>query len=802
MKWLKHFFKQDMKLAWVNLSTLPGFSITVIATLAVTLAALAVVLNINYLVLGKSLPYPNAQTLITTDQSETINGETQYGFQIMSAQFHLYNDTRFIDTMAIMSLSGDRLNDLKDKPFVDGMRVTPEYFELLDTPMHLGRYFNDDEGINDKQRVMVLSFAYWQKHFAANEQVIGQYTQLGQNRYQIIGVTAAHFESPEIFGSFAIDAFFSFAEEISLTSHWDDITGGTNGIARLKPGVTLEQANQVLGEQINTLYQGREGVAVNTAIGARFMPLKQKIIGNSTDMALLLLAGVSTLLLIAITNLTNLFLSRAAQKHRELAIQASLGAHPKHIFMNLFAESVLLCLSACGLGLLMAGWVMVWLEQDLQYLFARLQNLTLDRVTVGASVLISVLIAAVMAGICSRKINYDQLIMQLQTSGKGTGAQISQLTRNILIASQISLATLLLIGATSVLSPALERLNKPVGFNTDSVHYLRVDTGTLEPAQYLLLSSQIKEALKPLPQINDVARTAVTPLHMGWEIYLYDELNTMLGIASVGYFDSNSFALLEHEFVSGRSFTDFNGEQGGSAEIIISESLAKRVFKGEPAVGKVLQSRPDTPLTVVGVVKDIYVPDRGDTYTKERFYLPFTPERLGFKLKLNSQLSKAQLNEILKTVDPQLTVAQYNSLNELISLRLRETQLVAGLTVSLILLALSLAAAGIYGVLSYSVQMRRYELGIHLSLGAHTHTVIALVLKQSMRPVLLGLVVGCVSAVLCYLIGMRVWDMSFTGSWLSVLLTLPVLLVIAMLACYLPVRKVVARDPLQALRVE
>lgn len=801
MSMLNNFIKQDMKLALNSLLKLPGFSITAIATLAFTLAALAVVLNINYLVLTKPLPYPNADALIVTDQSETINGETQYGFQMLSAQFHLYNDRQFIDRMAIIELAGGRIVDLKDKPFVDGLRVTPEYFSLLNTPMHLGRYFNADEGINDRQTVMVLSYHSWQQHFGSDPGIIGHYTQIDQTRYQIIGVSAAHFEPPEIFGSSRVDAFFSFPDEISTVSHWANITSGVNGLARLKPGVSIAQANLVLGKQLNELYQGRPNVVANTSIGASFTGLKQKIVSDSTEMALLLLAGVLTLLVIAISNLTNLFLSRAAQKHRVMAIQAALGAKPKHLFAGLFAEALLICAIACIMGLLLAAWIMVWLETDLQSLFTRLQTLSLDKVTVLASISISLGIAIVMAWLCSKQVHYATLNSQLQASGKGCSAQISTLTRNLLIASQIGFATLLLFGATSVLSPTLERLNKVVGFNTDQVYDLAVDTADIDVSELRQLTGHIKQALKAQPQVKDVARST-SPLNMGWEIYLYDAQNTLLGIVSTGYFDTNSFELLQHELVDGNTFSPFEGEQVPPAEIIISESLAKRLFNGQSAIGQTLQTALDTPLTVVGVVKDIYVPDMRPSYAVERFYLPYRSQRLWFSVKLNSELSRNDINNLLKTIHPSLSVSQYISLNERLAQRLQRTKLTALLTISLIMLALTLAAAGVYGVLSYSVQMRRYELGIHLSLGAHTHRVIAMVIKQSMQPVIIGILAGTGTAALSFLMMEKFWRISFNAEIQSVLMTIPVILTIAFIACYLPVRKVVAEDPLKALRSE
>lgn len=795
--------KEEFKLAASSLLRLPGFSLTVITTLAVTLAALAVVLNINYLVLTKPLPYPNADKLLVTDQSETINGETQYGFQILSAQYHIYRDEQYIDQMALLSLFGAKLRDLPNTPYLDGVRVTPEYFTMLDVPMHLGRAFNQQETINDKHRVVVLSFGAWQTHFGGDPQVIGSYTTLGNNKYQIIGVTASHFNAPEIFGNFPMDAWFSFDQEISRLNNWGSISGGVNGIAILKDGVSIDQANSALGEQINHLYQSRDDVAANTSIGARFVPIKQKIVADSGEMALLLLAGVITLLFIAVTNICNLFLSRAVQKKRIMAIQAALGAKTQHIYLGMFSEALLLCLFACVFGLLIAGWSMVWLASDLQYMFPRMHNMKLDPVTVSASFFVSIIISVVMARLASHQVSFKQLNQTLQRSGKGTGAQISSLTRNILIALQVGFATALLMGATTVLSPAINKLFKEVGFDATNVSYLRVDTGDLNEG-YSDVAQQLKSQFKTMPQIENVSFTMVSPLQMGWENYLYDHNNEMLGIISVGFVDENNFDLLGIPMLEGRTFSRFQDAQNVPQEIIISKALAERLFKSESAIGQTLQAAPNEPLTVVGVVGNIYVLDSNrDRYFEERYYLPFEAgSRLAMTIKHTGQLSKVQLIEVLKGVNPRLSVSYYQTLEHMLTVRLRAPKLVAILTISLIALALILAAAGIYGVLSYSVQMRRYELGIHLSLGAHTGHVIRMVLMQSMKPVLLGILIGSVLSYIGYLVGTRFLSMHITGEITVLLFAIPIIVGISTLACYLPVRSVVRADPLKSLRNE
>ncbi|WP_252371492.1 ABC transporter permease [Pseudoalteromonas phenolica] len=795
--------KQEFKLAISSLLRLPGFSLTVITTLAVTLAALAVVININYLVLTKPLPYPNADKLIVTDQSETINGDTQYGFQILSAQYHIYSDKTLIETMALMSLHGEKLRDVDGTPFLDGARVTPEYFSMLAVPMHLGRHFNEDEGVNFKQRVLVLSYDMWQEHFGANPNIIGTFTTVGNHAYKIVGVTAELFQPPEVFGNFPLEAWFSFDQEIDVTNRWASITGGINGIAILKDNVSIEQANKTLGAQINELYLSRDDVAPNTSIGAQFMPLKDKIIADSDEMALLLLAGVLTLLFIAVTNMSNLFLSRAVQKQRVMAIQAAIGAKTKHIFWGMFSETIILTMLACVFGLLIAGWTMVWLESDLQYMFPRMQRLALDPTTITASFIITLVIAVIMAKLASNQVNYEHLNEALQSSGKGTGAQISSTARNVLVAVQVGLATALLLGATTVLTPAVKRVTQDVAFNTDNVHYVRVDVGQISEG-FFELTQQLKSQFKDLPQVKDVTLTRLTPLQMGWENYLYDAKDTMLGIVSTAQFDSNTFELLGIPMLHGRSFSELTDSNTIPQEIIISESLAKRLFNSnEAAIGQTLQARAGEPLAVVGVVGDIYVPDRQVDYARERYYLPFIPNpRFGLSIKTDGPISDAEILATLKQVNPMLSIGLHRTLNELLTLRLREPTLIAILTVSLITLALSLAAAGIYGVLSYSVQMRRYELGIHLSLGAHTGQVIKMVMKQSMQPVVIGLVLGGLLAGIGYLLGTRLLAMSITGDLTVLIVALPVIALISLLACYLPVKSVIASDPIKALRNE
>lgn len=801
MMWAKSFLIQECKLALISLARLPNFSLTVIATLAVTFSALAVVLNINYLVLTKALPYPDAEALIVTDQSETINGETQFGFQILSAQFHIYQDQTYIDEMALMHNFGGKLKDVPLEPMINAIQVTPEYFSLLGMPMLLGRHFSDEEGLNEKQRVVILSYETWKQHFNGDPAVVNQHTRIGNDAYKIVGVAAPEFEAPEVFGNFTLHAWVSFHQEVSTTTHWDAITSGINGIAKLKPGITLEQASASLGQQINALYLGQESVAPDTSIGGRFIPLKTKIIRDSDETAVILLVGVITLLFIAITNISNLFFSRAVQKQRNLSVQAALGAKPRHLFMSILSEALVLIFAAWALGLVLAGWILRWLQSDLQLVFPRMQNLYLDMFTLVVSGVISVLIALIMAKLAVRQINYAQLVNDLHASGKGTASQISGRTRNLLVAIQVSLATVLLLGATEILNPVYAKLTQTVGFEIDNVYQIRVDSGAVEEGLFEY-SQQIKQALIQAPQVEEAGRTLVPPLVTGWENYLFDADNNMLGIVSTGMFDSNVFSVMGHRLLEGRTFSEITQQDALPQEIIISASLANRLFNGESAIGKTLQAERNAPLSVVGVVDDIYIPNRGSNYALERYYLPYPGDMLNFTVKLNSTLEHHELLSILQSVNPNFSISAFYSLSSNIDQRLRQTKLIGILTLFLVSLALSLAAAGIYGVLSYAVQMRRFELGIHLSLGAHTNKLTAMVVKQSMTAVVLGIGIGLALAFIAYGIASQVVVYQLQANGLVLALAILIMGVVAALACYLPVKKVIDADPIKALRNE
>ncbi|KGJ97973.1 ABC transporter permease [Thalassotalea sp. ND16A] len=798
---------QELKLALHALCRVTGFSATIITTLSLTLGALICIFNLNHLLLVKELPYPDAEQLVVIKQLTKEQGKEGASAQTIPGMLMWYKNQTATSSMAMLYYAQASISDHPEQPRIQAAYTTNEYFSLLAPPMHLGRGFSDDEGFEQHRAVAVLSYASWQKWFNSDPKIIGQQTQIGDSSFTIIGVSAEGFHEPRLHRSEDMAIFLPWDFQANDVTDWGMRYGSVLAFAKLKTGVTMKQASANLSKSLNTLFLDQDNVKPGESMSAQLTSFKDTIIGDSQNITLTLLAGVIGLLLIAATNVTNLFLSRAAQKQRTMAIQAALGAKPGHLFTAMFAESLILCGISALIGLVIAGWGFVLLGELAAGHLPRLNELSLDAVTLLFSALIAVSLAALFAKLSSRVVNYEKLKEQLQCSGKGSGLQVSSSTRNILVCSQVALASLLLMGGAVVIEQAVSTVLKPLGFNEQQLMHLRIDEGESYTSnkQRNILTQEIKDKLSTLPQVAQVSRSMSAPIDGSISIRLNDVNQQPVGGYQVNLIDDNYFDTLQLPIIRGRTFTKETSLEQDVLEIILSESLARKLAPTGDALGKIFQLNAREPLKVVGIAKDYYVPNANQENPAERYYLPFTSFiHLGFdiKLKTNGELSKQQVINLLKQIHPNIRIAKFESLVEVHHQKIYRNKLAAGLAIALTLLALLLAAAGIYGVLNYSTQMRRYELGIHLALGAKTHTVMARVLKESFIPIALGLLSGIVLAALAYLASRQYIAQQIEFNQLVFLVTFPVILLTAFISCYLPVRKIILADPVKALRSE
>ena len=811
-RFIRHL-KFELSLAKSALLKVPGFSATVIATLSVTLGVLICIFSLNHVLLVKALPYPNAEQLVVVQQSYAdAAGDSYSGSQSAPGMLLWYKNQQVFDKFSLVFDHKQLVADHPDQPNALINFVMPEYFSLLTPVMHLGRVLNENEGLDSHQAVVVLSYQTWQKWYQSDVDIIGRKIMIGHVSYKVIGVTSENFIAPANRYNESPDFWLPWDYQGLNVEHWGIMTRALNSIGQLKSGISKLQASAELGEMLNERFIASESAENGDTAGAKIVSLKELIVGDSSKVALLLLSGVIGLLLIAVTNVTNLFLSRAAQKQRTMAIQAALGAKPNHLFIAMFAESLILSIISGALGLLVAGWGFVLLEELAARQLPLISELGIDYVTLMFTVFIVLVLAAIFAKLSSRVVNYDTLQVQLQSSGKGSGLQVSKQVRNFLIAMQVALATLLLAGASVVIEQALETVLHPLGFNEEDVYYLRVDRpkgASYSPESLVemnLLTLSIKSELEKLPQVEKVSRSIKPVIFKGSNsMSLEDRNSKVIGSFAFNMVDYNYFDVLELPLVQGRTFTEQKDPRYNINEIILSESLAHELAPNGDALGKIYQIQATQPLKVVGIAKDYYRPGMKGDYGYQRYYMPYAAfEDFGFdiKLKKGGKLTRETVLPLLLKLNSKLRIRTVISHSQQHADLIYKHKLTAGLTIVLGLLSLLLAAAGIYGVLNYSTQMRRYELGIHLSLGAKTHRVRNMVMKESLLPVLLGMMISAVLSVGIFFVIRQ--QVSFTLSFniVGILSVVPIMLTVAYVACYIPIQAAISQDPIKALRNE
>jgi len=812
---MKYFFnslKFELLLAKSALLRVPGFSTTVIATLAVTLGALICIFNLNHVLLVKSLPYPDADNLVVVQQSYSNGDEGFSGSQSAPGMLLWYKNQKVLSEFALVFDNKQLLAEHPEQPNALVNFVTPEYFSLLSPQMHLGRTITKKEGLDTHQAVAVLSYDTWQKWFKSDKDIVGTKTMIGHVSYKIIGVTANNFITPANRNNETANFWVPFDYQGLDVNNWGVMTRALIGIGKLNLGTTTLEAESTLSALLNKRFQASSNVEPGDEAGANIIPLKELIVGSSQDVALLLLSGVIGLLLIATTNVTNLFLSRAAQKQRTMAIQAALGAKPGHLFTAMFAESLLLTTIAALLGLLVAGWGFVLLEELAAMQLPRIAELGLDSTTILFTFVVVVSLSVIFAKLSSRVVNYDKLQSNLQSSGKGSGLQISKRIRHSLIAVQVTLATLLLIGASVIIEQALETVLHPLGFNEEDVFYLRVDRpkgADYSPESLVemnLLTLKIKSELTQLPSVLSVSRSIAPVIFKGANsMSLSNRNDKRMGSFSFNMVDHNYFDVLELPIVSGKTFSEQKDPRYHINEIILSESLARELVPDGNALGKVFQIQATQPLKVVGIAKDYYRPGMQGNDGFQRYYMPYAAfEDFGFDIKLKSggAISREIILPLLQKINSKLRIRTVVSHETLHAQLIYQHKLAAGLTIVLAGLSLLLAGAGIYGVLNYSTQMRRYELGIHLALGAKTHRLRNMVIKENLTPIFYGIGSSAILAFVIFIVLRQQIDTQLNVNIYAAIAALPIMLIIAFLACYLPVKQVITEDPIKALRNE
>ncbi len=810
---MKRFFTEVVQSSQLLLSKLQ-FSVTVILTLGLTMGMLIATFNLNYLLLAKPLPYPESDRLVNlwVEVEHKPSGRL-HEYNTPVALNDLYKKQQSLSSQALMYQGQGMLTDHAKQPNLPIAYVTHEYFTLLGAKYIHGAGFTSKHELTSKIPEVVINFDAWVNWFNKAEDIVGQTLQIGDVQFKIIGVLQQNFveyrpipvlDSPQLWLPWGYSPLPS--------ENWNNSFSTLASIAKLPDSQSALKVESQLTTILENQFQSfiaTDRYFNESSVSIKTQPLHDAVIGDKRTIGYLLFFGAAALLLIACGNIVNLFLSRAIEKSRTLAIQAALGAKPKHIFSSLFAESILLTVIAMGLGLIICAWCFVLLRNLAATQLPRLTELSIDNITIAFALSLSLLLALIFSLLSFKILNYSQLKEQLQSSGKGSGLQISPRSRNILVVVQVTLTSLMLIGTSMVMKQSLDTIAHPLGFSRDGVMTFELELGNKYPEseEQAALLTALAEEIKMLPEVEDVSRAIIPPIRVGsFAMSMLDENGNDIGAFQINRVDANYFDVISLPLLYGRTFEESFGKSADqpSGEILLSESAAKAIFGDVNVVGRSIKTAGNVPLKIVGVVGDIFNPFRSNESNGVKVYLPYATWKVRLILKQtpHTSLTKNQLSAVVDRVAPGVYVKDFTSLEDIYQSLLFKHRLVAWFVFGLSLLALMLAGAGIYGVLNYSTQMRRYELGVRLSLGAKTHTIIAMVLRDNLKPISIGIVSSVLLFLLIYGIGRHTLDSIVEPEMLSITLSTVVMVIVALLASYIPIRNIVLNDPIQALRYE
>ena len=812
LRWVEDMW-QDLRYAVRMLLKQPVFTLAAVLTLSLGIGANTAIFTIINAVLLRPLPFDDPGRLVVVWQTNPQRDSFQ-GLVSPPDLGDWQRQCRSLEQLAAFMPRGVSLTGVADPEHLPGSHVSANLFPLLGVEPLLGRNFRPAEDGPQGDRVVIVSYGFWQRRFGGALDLIGKTLTLNGAAHTVVGVMPPAFQFP-IQGQFPIPP-----SELWLPLGLDPGRVSRESrdlftVGRLKPTTTLPQAQAELAAIARQLEQ--QYPQSNAGFGVSVVGLHEQIVKGLRPALLVLLGAVAFLLLIACANVANLLLARAAARRKEIALRAALGAGRRRLLRQLLTESLLLALLGGACGLALAVWTVDVLAGALPATMARAGEVSVDRQVFGFTLIVS-LLTGLIFGLApawqAARLDLNEALKE--GGGQGPGGAGPMRLRRLLVVGEVALALVLLVGA-GLLIRSFHRLQQvSPGFNPERVVAVPF---VLPPAQYregnarAAFVEQVLQRVKALPGVQSAG--VVTTLPFSGDIstgtFTVEGRPPAAGESDVANrrgATPDYFRAMGIPLVKGRAFTAHDTVDA-PAVVIINETMARRYFPGVDPLGKRIVS-PAGPggvvMTVVGVVGD--VKNAGlDEEPKPEFYYCYFQNRLRFmvlavRTATEPQALIAALRREVWAVDKDLPLANIATLEQLLGKTVAQRRLTMLLLGAFAAVALALAALGVYGLLSYGVAQRQHEIGIRLALGARAADVIGLIVWEGMALALLGLALGLAAALgltrlmASLLFGVTPGDPA-TFAAVALLLTL-----VALLACFLPARRAAKVDPMVALRYE
>jgi predicted permease len=804
---------KDIRFSIRSLIRRPGFTAIAVITLAVGIGINAALFSVVNGVLLNPLPFPQPEQLVTIDQSKP-NFET--GAVPYPNFLDLRKENQTFSAMSIFRGAAFSLIGSGEPERVNGRFVSADFCSVFGISPVVGRGFLPHEDEPGVTPTVLISHDLWQRKFAGDRNVITRTITLDDRSYYVIGVLPADFKFFQ-----TGDVFVPIGQLNAPALKRRGAGMGLHGIGRLKPGVTVEQGRA----DLNRIYQNLAVTypETNKGNGAAVGLLKQRVVGNIGPTLWLLLGAVGFVLLIACVNVGNLMLARASGRSREFAIRAALGAGWWRLVRQSVTESLLLSFTGGALGLFVAYWATHAALSLLPTTLPRAPEVRIDYRVLLFALGISVL-SGILAGLAPALRN-SRFADALKESGRGNtgGRSRAQAT---LVAVEVALAVVLLIGGGLMVRSIRALWNIDPGFRSDDL--LTFDL-SLAPSVRNDKPEAIRANLRQLSdQLNSMPGVKAVSLQSG-AFPLLDENDTLFWIegepkpATGSDMHATLTSAVEPTYLTAMGiplkqgrFFDKHDDERAPWVVVVDEVFANKFFPGGNAIGKRIRQGDDDPQTIVGVVGHVkhWGLDSDDAQSlRAQMYEPLRqfPDAgvaqfaAGVRVVLRGPGSPQQLDSIralVKSLNSQNIIYNPQTMNEAIAGSLSSRRFAMVLLDSFAVLALLMASLGLYGVISYLVERRTQELGIRIALGAQRWSVLRLVLRDGLKMALAGVGVGLVAAFgLTRLLAKIVYGVSTTDPPTFIVISSG-LIIIALLACYLPARRATKVDPLVALRYE
>ena len=799
-----------------------GFSAVAVLSLALGIGANSAIFSVTNALLLRPLPYEDADRLVILwSRSPGLNVAQDWfspgQYLDVKTQNQVFEQVA-ITIGASFNLTG------RDKPeHVDGARVSSSFFPLFGAKPVLGRALSPEEDEPGKPQPVILSNGFWQRRFGADPEVIGKTLVLNGNSFEIIGVMPPDFSVNKavMLTVNAIERADLFLPlPMSESARANRGNEDFNIFGKLNPGVTVAEAQAEMGVIADRMKQQYpDNYPPDGGLTISVVPLLEQVVGDIGPALPVLFGAVGFVLLIACANVANLLLSRATVRQKEIAIRAAVGASRLRLLRQLLTESVLLALAGGLLGLAIALVGIKALRA-----FGPENIPRLNEVSVDGSVLVFTFAVALLTGIVfglapalrASRVDLNEALKDGGRSSGGASNRSHQRMRKLLVVSEVGLSLVLLIGAGLLIRTYQSILDAHPGFNPRNLLSLRLSLPVSRypaPDSVAAFYRQVGEKINALPGVESVCATYSLPMSsvaFAWEPITIEGYVPRAAqdtiISNVRIVTSDYFRTMSVPLVGGRLFNEHD-RKGEPETAIVNEALAERFWPNENPIGKRMQRGKGGPWrTVVGVIKDAkqFSTEKEPPIT---VYYPFEQViarsmYLVIRTTPDPAQMTATITEEIQAYDPEMAVFDVGTMDERLYDSLSRRRFSMILLGAFAVIASTLAAIGIYGVMAYSVNQRTHEIGIRLALGATPARILRLVVRQALILVSVGILIGLGGVfALTRVMSSLLYGVSATDR-ITFIIT-PILLgAVALIASFIPARRAARVDPMVALRYE